>query len=399
MKILYFDCPAGISGDMVLGAMLDLGALDLDSLVAELKKLPLSGYTVKVAKEQRMGITGTRVTVELNEIDKERRSFKDIRALISDSDLSEEVKSLALSIFTTLAVAEAKVHGVDLDDVHFHEVGATDSIVDIVGAAILFTALKPGKVLVSTLALGGGMVETRHGPMPVPAPATLEIIKGLSTLAAAVEAELTTPTGAAIIKTLSTGVSVPMPRMKIKGAGYGVGSRDFKEVPNLLRVIVGECEGEGKTPSPSSGKVVVIETNIDDMNPELSGYLIEKLMGEGALDAYFTPVQMKKSRPGTLLTVLSNEAEKDGLIDTIFRESTAIGVRFYPAARRVLERKIVKVSTCYGEFSVKVSMLQGKPVSFKPEFEELKKVAESEGIVLKELFDEVRAVFLSNIRS
>jgi hypothetical protein len=396
MKTLYFDCPSGISGDMCLGALLDLGAPKIDAgfLRRELARLNLPGFKLKAGKERRHGISATAVSVIVAAGRRRERSFKEIKALIAGSALSMDVKRISVDIFATLAEAEGKVHDVNAEEVHFHEIGAVDSIVDIVGTAILINALGAEKILASALPPGSGVVKTRHGVMPVPAPATLELMKGLVLAPSPASAELTTPTGAAIIKTLAKSSS-PMPAMRIERVGYGAGSMDFKEIANVLRVVVGESV---EAHNDATQAIEVIETEIDDMSPQIAGYLMERLFLNGALDVYFTAVQMKKSRPGFLLTVLSAINKRDALIEIILRESTSIGVRFHTAQRKRLERETVKVKTRFGEASVKVSKLSGKPVNYKPEYEELKSIAEAKGVALKDLMNEVTAVMGSCIK-
>ena len=295
IKILYFDCISGISGDMTLGALIDLG-VEFDIVEDGLKGLALDGYKLTLTREKRSGIEGTRFNVEVAE-DCPERSYADIRALISGSSLADEVKELSLEIFGIIAEAEAKVHGVPTEEVRFHEIGALDSIVDIVGSAIAIKSLSIDSVRSSHIPLGTGFVDTAHGVMPVPAPATAEILKGVELVPCQVKAELTTPTGAAIIKALSKGYGPP-PAMTIERIGYGVGAGIFKEVPNLLRLFSGFSEGD----EAGDDRVVVIETNIDDLSPQIAGFVMERLFEAGALDVWFTPVQMKKSRPGVFLT-------------------------------------------------------------------------------------------------
>ena len=390
-KILYFDCVSGISGDMCLAALIDLG-VGIDVIEDGLKGLALDGYSLSAGREKRSGIEGTRFKVAL-EGDSPERSYADIRRLIIESALAEEVKELSLEIFGIIAEAEGKIHGVAPEDVRFHEIGAVDSIVDVVGAAIAIKSLDIDAVYSSSIPLGTGFVETAHGTMPVPAPATMEILKGVEIKESRVEAELTTPTGAAIIKALSKG-SRPVPAMSVSEIGYGIGSGDFKEVPNILRLFFGEGgEGAEETGVVSGvGQVTVVETNIDDLSPQIAGYLMERLFEAGALDVWFTPVQMKKSRPGLLLTALVEESSLDGVIKMIFVESTSIGVRFHRAQRQILQRTEYTIETRFGKITIKASSLDGKVVTRKPEFEELKAIAKKTGLPLKSVTCEVTAL-------
>lgn len=386
MKILYFDSPAGISGDMCMASLISLG-VDMKKIKRELKKLDVSEYTIKTSLERRHAIEGVRFKVHTTE-SKHHRTFKDIKKLIDKSILSKKVKELSVEIFQALAIAEGRVHGVSADKVHFHEVGAVDSIVDIVGVAIAITELKVDAVYASAIPLGSGLVKTDHGTMPIPAPATIELMKGIPTKSSPITMELTTPTGAVIVKTLVKEFG-PMPEMVIKKIGYGVGGKDFKEIPNVLRAVIGEATAVTK-PTEDSSSVIVIETNIDDMNPQIGGYIIERLLKEGALDAYLTPVQMKKSRMGMLLTVLAEEAKKDSLLEVIFTESTSIGVRSYRVERDCLKREIKTVKTPYGKVSVKLSYLNGRLVNSAPEYEECRLLAEKKKIPLKEVIESAK---------
>ena len=382
-KIAYFDCCSGISGDMVLGALIDCG-LDIKMLRKELAKLDLKDYAVSAAKDERHHIVGTNLSVRFKE-SKHHRTFKDIKTLISRSRLSQRVKDLSISIFANLAKAEAKIHGCKPDDVHFHEVGAIDSIVDIVGTAIGVEHLGIEKVYASPLPLGTGWVNTSHGRMPVPAPATLELLTGVPTAKSFVRAELTTPTGAAIIKTLAENFG-SMPEMKIAKTGYGIGDKDFKEIPNILRINLGEV-------SSGPERLLVLETNIDDMNPQIYEYLMAKLFKNGALDVFLVPIQMKKGRPAILLKVLSPANKKDALMDTIFKETTTIGIRSYEVDRYCLERSIKEVSTPYGKVKVKISQKGGEAINIQPEYEDCKKIAEKKNLSLKDVIDMVKRYY------
>ncbi len=390
MKILYFDSPAGISGDMCLGALIDLGA-DIGLIRSQLEKLLPGGFEISAEKESKLGITGTRFKVELEE-SAPRRDFLDIREMIEGSALSEEVKRTSIEIFTIIAEAEGNVHGVPPEEVHFHEVGAVDSIIDIVGTAVALDDLGIEGVYASAVPLGSGYVHCDHGRLPVPAPATLEIVVGMEIAPSPVKAELTTPTGAAILKALSRGFGPP-PAMKITGSGSGVGTMDFEDIPNILRVYTGEINDKKSIHSPE-GDVIVIETNIDDMNPQICGYLMDRLLEAGALDVYFTPVQMKKSRPALLLTVLSTDAALATLTDIIFRETTTIGVRTHRASRICLERRVLEVETHFGRVRVKLSMKDGEVINRQVEYEDARKIAEREGVPLKDVIDEARASLL-----
>jgi pyridinium-3,5-bisthiocarboxylic acid mononucleotide nickel chelatase len=297
-KILYFDCFAGISGDMTVGALLDLG-IDVQCFREMLDSLNVEGYQVKIEKKEATGgILGTDFNIVVEEQHR-HRYLRDITKIISESGINEEAKSVSLEIFTRIAAAEAKVHGTTIDQIHFHEVGAVDSIVDIVGAAICMTMLNIDKVYASPLHVGSGLVECAHGILPVPAPATVEILNGVPVYSTSVRGELVTPTGAAIIRTLAAEFN-PLPAMIIEKTGYGTGKKDFG-IPNALRVFMGIEEPQGRS---HSRKLVMLETNIDDMNPEVFSYVVPMLLEKGALDVFLTGIIMKKGRPGTKLNVL-----------------------------------------------------------------------------------------------
>ena len=382
----------GISGDMFLASLIDLG-VDHKAILRELRKLPVDRIKVAVKKESRHSITGTTFRVKIHE-GHHHRTFRDIKKIISGSELKPGVKKLSTEIFRIIAEAEGKIHNVAADAVHFHEIGAMDSIIDIIGAAIAIDILKPDEVVCSPLPLGTGWADTMHGRIPIPAPATVEILKGAPVAPSSIAFELTTPTGAAIMKTIA-GFGT-MPAMTIERIGYGAGKKDFKESANLVRAILGSVESKSK-PAAGTEELLVLETNIDDMSPQVAGYLLEKLLAKGALDAFYTPVQMKKSRPGVLLTVLTRPSDKDALLGLIFEESTSIGVRTYPVERHCLERKMMKVKTPFGSIPVKVSFRAGKAVNVQPEYEDCRAVAEKKGVALKTVIDAARSAATANI--
>lgn len=386
MNILYLDCPMGISGDMFLAALIDMG-VDFKKILKELKKLGVGPIDVRIKKEVRHSITGTTFRVRTKD-EKHHRTFKGIKKIIEKSGLEKGVKDLSVKIFSIIAEAEGKIHGIGAGDVHFHEVGAMDSIIDIVGASIAIKSLKIDKVISSPIVLGSGWTDTMHGRLPIPAPATLEILKGIPVSSSGIPFELTTPTGAAIVKALAIGFG-PMPSMTIEKTGYGAGKKDFREAANVLRAIKGAVETHHASPITHNG-LLMLEANIDDMSPQTAGYLMERLFEEGALDVYFTPVVMKKSRPGILLSALGPFNQRDALLSTIFAESTTIGVRLYPIERVCLERKIIKVKTRYGLVRVKVSMRDNKAVNIQPEYEDIRAAARRHNAPLKTVMDEAR---------
>lgn len=376
MRTLYFDCQAGISGDMAVGALIDLG-VPLHLLEAELSKLllPADSYRLSADSTQRHGISALKFGVAVHDHHSHRR-FSDILRIIDSSALSETVKSRAEGIFRRLAEAEAKVHGVCAEDVHFHEVGAVDSIVDMVGVAICLDYLGVEHVSASSLPFCRGFTECEHGRLPLPAPATAELLKGVPVHRASGEGERVTPTGAAIVVALAQSFGSP-PAMKIEKTGYGAGAKEFADIPNILRVFLGDTEAESQY-----GEMVVIETNIDDSTPEVLGYAMERLFAEGAVDVWFTPIQMKKCRPAVMLSIISSREKADCLSRTVFEETAAIGIRSYPVSRTVLERRIEVRETPFGRVRFKVS-----EYGEKPEFEDCRRIAAETGKSLRDVLD------------
>ncbi|HYH03720.1 MAG TPA: nickel pincer cofactor biosynthesis protein LarC [Bacillota bacterium] len=427
MKVLYYDCFCGISGDMNLGALVDLG-VDGEYLVQELSKLQLdSEYQIKIQKTQKMGITGTKVDVILNTEAHEHhehhehrehlghsemepqtgghpthdhhlhlqaehqhthhhhhhhRNLQDIEKIINDSDLSDRVKKLSRDMFLTIARAEAKVHGKSVDEIHFHEVGAVDSIVDMVGAAVALDYLKVDKIMASPVQVGGGFVKCAHGLFPVPAPATVEILTGIPMKAGLVPFETTTPTGAAI---LAANVDQFTDRLEfaVEKIGYGIGNRDL-EVPNVLRVYLGQLK---------TGEAIeeqwILETNIDDMNPEFYGYVEEQLFGAGALDVFKTPIIMKKGRPAVKLSILIDPTNEREILEVIFRETTSLGVRKYRVEKTMLQREFKQVGTQYGAITVKTAYYEGEMVKYKAEYEDCYRAAQQHRVPIAKVYQAV----------
>jgi uncharacterized protein (TIGR00299 family) protein len=380
MNILYCDCFAGMAGDMTVAAFIDLGVplTVIEEGLAGLR-LPPGSYRLDVSQVSRHGITATHFQVDAPH-EHHHRHYADIVAILTESSLKERVRELAERIFRRLAQAEAKVHGVEMDHVHFHEVGAVDSIVDIVAVAICLDHLDIGEIHAAPLPWGSGFVQTAHGLLPVPAPATAELLTGIPVHGECGAGERVTPTGAAILAALATGFGT-MPAMRIAAVGNGAGTKDFPDLPNILRLVLGNRNGHG-----CHDDVVVIETNIDDMNPEIFGYLMERLQEAGALDVAFTHLQMKKNRPGVKLTVLSPPGRVEKLADMILTESTAIGVRFYPAQRRTLTRTAELRQTSLGMITVKVVTDGGGLHRVVPEFEECRRLARESGRPLLDIY-------------
>jgi len=379
MRIAYMDCFAGASGDMIVGAFLDAG-LALDDLRTALKTLPLEGYDIQGLKEERNHLFGTRFVVNADTHSQPARNFADIRGIIQASGLSRDVKEGSIRIFESLAAEEGRIHDLAPETVHFHEVGAVDSILDIVGAVFALEALNINRLCASPLPLGTGFVKTRHGRIPLPAPATIALLKGIPVYDSGIQAELVTPTGAALLRGLASSFG-PMPPMIVQSIGYGVGSRKLEDRPNLLRVLLGRQEKGGRTDT-----VVVLEANVDDSNPEWLGFLMERLFEEGALDVLFFPVQMKKNRPAVLVQVIGKPHQKDLLARTLFLESTTLGVRFRYSQRDTLERSSAEVQSPWGRMEVKrVSGADGSS-RLLPEYEACRKIAQEKQVSLREIY-------------
>lgn len=388
MKILSYECFSGISGDMNLGAMIDLG-IEKDYLVTELNKLNLKGWELVVQKDQRHGIHGTKVTVKQTTHEHAHRHLSDIKKIIGESTLHDKIKDLSMKIFQKIADAEATVHGISVERVHFHEVGAIDSIVDIVGAAICFNALEVDAVLVSDVELGSGFVKCDHGKLPVPAPATAEIVKGIPVKKGGVDFEATTPTGAAIIATLATHFGTDM-LIKTERTGYGVGHKEHPDVPNLLRVSL----GQSASVSQSGHDALQIECNIDDMNPEFYDHISEKLFSAGAADVYLSTIMMKKGRPGIILHVICEKEAAEQIKNIIFTETTSLGVRTFPFRKDTLAREFETVRSDFGDIRIKRSFFHGIEVSAKPEYEDCKRIANENGLPVKEIYNKVMALLI-----
>ena len=367
MRIAYFDCFSGISGDMVLGALLDIG-VPREVLFEELRKIPVTGYSLRAVKEERGLISGTRVIVEVEE--QPHRSLGDIRELIYQSKLNEGVQGKILDIFEKLAQAESRVHHLPISEVHFHEVGAVDSILDIAGAVIGLEYLKVERVLSSPVPVGRGFVTTHHGILPLPAPATVQLLEGVPIYGSKAARELVTPTGAALLACLVKAYG-PIPEMTLQVSGYGVGKDLASDPPNLLRMLVGVSATvwEGR-------RLILLETNIDDMNPEFYGYVLDRLFALGVLDASVIPIQMKKNRPGVMLQVLVEPVLQPQVIELFFRETTTLGVRIQEVKRVELSRKLEMLDTPYGPCQVKRVFLPDGGCRLIPEYEACRRLAE-----------------------
>lgn len=393
MKIAYFDCFSGASGDMILGALVDAG-FDFNTLKQELKGLNLSSFDITSRKVKRSGIGGTKVDVIVHkETQKELRSstaqktthehrkLEEIYKIIDDSSVNNAIKEDSKRVFQRLADAEARIHSTLATEAYFHEVGAVDAIVDVVGAVIAIKGLGIEKIYMSTMRTGYGYMECLHGRMPIPSPVTLELLKGFRVDSTNIPFELVTPTGAAILTTFGEAVD-KYPTLSVSQVGYGAGERDNPELPNLLRVVIGET-----VPVTATDEIWVVETNIDDMTGEVCGYLFDKLFEAGAVDFYTTPIQMKKSRPAILLTALVPEQYLANVETILFDQTTTFGIRTYKISRKTLKREMAQVETKYGTVRVKIGRLDGEIKTISPEYEDCKKIAEENNVSLKLVYN------------
>ena len=378
--LAYFDCFSGVSGDMTLGAMIDLG-VPAQWLKEQLRSIPLPDFNLKTSRVKRNQIQACNVDVFITDNDVSR-TYADIRKLIEDSSLSSRVIDQSIAVFRIIAKAESKIHRCPLEAVHFHEVGGTDAIVDIVGTALCLEFLNIKKCVCSKIPFGKGFVDTRHGRLPVPAPATAEILKEVPVFGTDIEGELVTPTGAAIVKTLSNDFR-PLPELSIARIGYGAGKTNLDPHPNLLRIIIGR-EIEKKD---VNSKFIKIETCIDDMNAELFGYVMERLFEAGAVDVYWVPTYMKKNRPGTMIQVLCSAGVKDVVVDRLLSETTTLGVRYFPVERVTLKRDLVTRTTSFGKIRVKKVYQRNGKDYFTPEYEICRQIAIEKEIPLKSVYE------------
>ena len=385
MKALYFDCFAGASGDMILGALVAAG-VDASLLQLQLKALNVPGFELEFATVVKSGISATHARVHTTE-QQTHRHLSDILGIIYDSGLSDNVKVRAARIFSRLAEAEARVHNEPVERIHFHEVGALDAIVDVVGASICFELLGIEGFSCSPLHVGSGFVDMDHGRFPVPPPAVVELLKGAPTYATEVKGELVTPTGAAIITTVCSEFG-PLPIMTLRQNGYGAGTRNYDKFPNVLRVLIGD-----RAEAADDDRLTIIETNVDDLSPQVLGHVMESSFELGALDCYFTPILMKKNRPATLISILCDSAHSGLLAEMLFRETTTLGVRTHSVSRHALAREVVSVETRYGPINVKVAWLNGRVVNDMPEYEQCRAAALRSNVALRVVEDAARTAF------
>lgn len=391
-NLAYLDCSSGISGDMFLAALLDAG-VELDRLRGELAKIDLGPYEFTQSRVMRGGLAGNHVDIVVPS-KQPHRHLSHIEKLIGAAGIDNAVKQKSLQVFRRLGEAEAKLHHQPIEKIHFHEVGAVDAIVDIVGVCLGLVMLGSPELVCSALNVGGGRVEAAHGTLPVPAPATAELLKGIPVYSSGVESELVTPTGAALVSTLAAGFG-PVPAMKVERIGYGAGANDIHAHPNIARLMLGEkARGEGSVSGGAGDEqVLMIEANIDDMNPQLYGYFAEKALAAGALDVTCTPVQMKKNRPGLLVSVLTKPELESALTRLLFAETTTIGVRITQARRKVLDREFVTVETAFGAVRMKVARFEGEIVNAAPEFEDCRRLAGEKLVPLKDVMEAAQAAY------
>ena len=398
MKTLYFDCFAGASGNMILGALVALG-VDNNELIEQIRRLNVSDFEIEFSTRDKSGISAVHAEVRVPH-EHAHRHLHHIEKIINDSALSETVKTRAIEIFTNLAEAEAKIHGIDVKKVHFHEVGAMDAIIDVVGACIGFEMLGIENFACSKIHVGSGFAKMAHGKFPIPPPAVAELLKNAPIYSTEIEGELITPTGAAIIATVCTQFG-KIPEMIVEKTAYGAGTREYKDFPNALRLILGEVENpkskiQNSFHEPGTNnheRLTVIETNLDDVSPEILGFVMEKAFDSGALDCWFTPIQMKKNRPATLVSILCEKSKREVMTDLLYAETSTLGVRVYEVERNCLEREIVEVETEFGKVDVKIARSKGKIVNAKPEYEQIRKIAIQSKKPLREIEREVLVKF------
>jgi uncharacterized protein (TIGR00299 family) protein len=373
MKTLYFDCFAGASGNMILGALIGLG-VDRNEVAQRLKDLNIAGFEISAEIVDRSGISAMHVDVVVPKEHKHRH-LKDILKIIDDSNLSEGVKARSSQIFTRLAEAEGRVHGISVESVHFHEVGAMDAIVDVIGCCIGFEMLGIERFACSKIHVGSGFVEMEHGNFPVPPPAVAELLKHIPIYSTDVYGELITPTGAAIITTLCDTYG-KIPELKVEEVAYGAGTRTYSNFPNVLRLMIGAA-GDSHT---GTNPLILLETNLDDVSPQVLGYVMERAFELKALDCWFTPIQMKKNRPATLLSILCLDKDRDQLSELLYTETTTLGIRIQKVSRECIEREIVSVATAFGNLDVKIARIDGRVVNAMPEYEHVKRIAKEQGV-------------------
>jgi uncharacterized protein (TIGR00299 family) protein len=397
MKTLYFDCFAGASGDMILGALVALG-VDKNELIEQIRLLDVSDFDIEFTKMDKSGISAIHAEVKVPP-EHAHRHLHHIEKIINNSRLGEKIKRRAIEIFTNLAEAEAKIHGIEIGKVHFHEVGAMDAIVDVIGACVAFELLGIERFVCSKIHVGSGSAQMAHGKFPVPPPAITELLKDAPIYSTEIEGELITPTGAAIIATVCDEFGA-IPEMIIERTAYGAGTRDYEKFPNVLRLMLGETENELRVtndelrdeyqkPKTKNQNLILLETNLDDLSPQILGYVMERAFESGALDCWFTPIQMKKNRPATMVSILCAKDDKETLTELLYTETSTLGVRIKEIERNCLPRETIKTQTEFGAVDVKVARYKGKIVNAKPEYEQIREIALQSKKSLREIEREV----------
>jgi uncharacterized protein (TIGR00299 family) protein len=395
MRTLYFDCFAGASGNMILGALLSLG-IEQEALERELSKLNLLGVSLDSMIVDRSGVSAMHVEVVAPD-QQAHRHLSDIVRIINGSSLEDNVKTMSTGIFTRLAEAEAKVHGVPLEKVHFHEIGAIDAIIDIVGACIGFQMLDIDRFVCSEINVGSGFVEMEHGKFPIPPPAVVELLRNVPVYANEIKGELITPTGAAIISTVCDNYG-PLPKLRLEATAYGAGTRTYDRFPNVLRILIGESVAEEKE-DQSTDNLVLIETNLDDISAQVLGYVMERVFELGALDCWFTPIQMKKNRPATMVSVLCSREKRSTISKLLYKETTTLGLRVRSVERECLTREIINVNTRFGIVDIKIAKYGGRITNAMPEYEQVRSLALEHGVPFKVVHDEVLAELNRNSKA
>jgi pyridinium-3,5-bisthiocarboxylic acid mononucleotide nickel chelatase len=395
MRTLYFDCFAGASGNMILGGLLGLG-VEQQALERELAKLGLPDVSLNSTIVDRSGISALHVEVVAPD-QKAHRHLSDIVRIINDSSLDDMVKTMSTAVFTRLAEAEAKVHGIAIEKVHFHEVGAIDAIIDIVGASIGFQILEIDRFVCSEINVGSGFVEMEHGKFPVPPPAVAELLRNAAVYSTEINGELITPTGAAIISTICDSYG-QLPKLLLERAAYGAGTRSYDRFPNVLRLLIGESADE-KTGDQSTDDLMLIETNLDDISAQVLGFVMERAFELGALDCWFTPIQMKKNRPATMLSVLCSQEKRFSISELLYKETTTLGLRIRSVERECLSREIIEVNTRFGNVDVKIAKYDGQITNAMPEYEQVRRLALDHNVAFKTVHDEVLAELKRNSKA
>lgn len=387
MKILYFDCFAGASGNMILAGLIGLG-VDRDKMIEQLKLLSIPDFAIEISTVDRSGISALHAEVKVPH-EHVHRHLSDIEKIINGSSLAESVKTRAISIFTRLAEAEAKIHGIDIKSVHFHEVGAMDAIIDVVGACIGFDMLGIEQFACSKIHVGSGFAEMAHGKFPIPPPAVAELLKNAPIYSTDIEGELITPTGATIISTVCHSYGI-IPEMMVEQSAYGAGTREYDRFPNALRLIIGDAANVrfSENRPLSTDHLVLLETNLDDLSPQVLGFVMERAFDLGALDCWFTPIQMKKNRPATMISILCDEKKREAMAALLYSETTTLGLRVRQVERECLPREIIKVRTEFGDVDVKIARYEGKIVNAMPEYEQVKRLAVENNVPFRKVRDE-----------